>query len=165
MLYLIEAIGMNAVKNGVTANIDNRMRTLATSNHSELQLVGVCNYPEHEREFHRVLKPWRLRGEWFTWNDDSRALFNATCVSLGIEFKPLTQLVAENIWANSVIGPLVADAVYSNHWLVNSFGRDGADEIMAVVKPFGQLGKHKWYRGSDLIALIFSEQQKQRRAS
>jgi len=77
-LYLIRAGG--AVKVGFAKSPESRLKALQTANHETLELVRKvpaarwkrCQYPacivcakNRERQIHKQIRGWRIRGEWF----------------------------------------------------------------------------------------------------
>jgi hypothetical protein len=53
-----------AVKIGVTKNIESRLRTLSVALPVEIRLLHVGE-GDRERELHQRARPWHIRGEWF----------------------------------------------------------------------------------------------------
>jgi hypothetical protein len=70
-IYGIEA-GESAIKIGISANPEKRIKELQTANHEELNLAFVIMVAktlkragEIEFAIHKRLDPYRLNGEWF----------------------------------------------------------------------------------------------------
>lgn len=67
-VYVISA-GRNAHKIGISSNPKERLSGLQTASPTKLSLVYTIEVerPENiEARAHRILKPWRLEGEWFS---------------------------------------------------------------------------------------------------
>jgi hypothetical protein len=87
VLYLIEAIGYGVVKIGRSRDLRVRLRNLSTNHFAELRVIGLCRRASTERKLHRLMRAFRLRGEWFTWNDESRLHLEECCKRLRIVFR------------------------------------------------------------------------------
>jgi len=72
-IYLILA-GDAAMKIGVSLNPEERLEELQTGNHLELRLIAsfYCGSQKKsmrvEKDLHRILSKWHIRGEWFRPN-------------------------------------------------------------------------------------------------
>lgn len=66
----------DAVKIGFTIDIEQRATVLRTGSPFAHKLVGLIPATrEQERECHKLLAPWRIRGEWFDVNARPVAAF------------------------------------------------------------------------------------------
>lgn len=65
-VYFIEAVGLDLIKIGYTADLTERLRKLAPGCPAPLRLLGtVPGGLEIERHYHERLTAHRTRGEWF----------------------------------------------------------------------------------------------------
>lgn len=65
-VYFIEAVGLDLVKIGYTADLTERLRKLAPGCPARLRLLGtVPGGLQIERHYHERLASCRTRGEWF----------------------------------------------------------------------------------------------------
>lgn len=70
--FIRECSETGLVKIGIADSVERRLSELQTGNGSRLKVVATVKYPsraaakEAERLFHKVLGPFRARGEWFT---------------------------------------------------------------------------------------------------
>ncbi|WP_454627010.1 GIY-YIG nuclease family protein [Bradyrhizobium cenepequi] len=61
----------DAIKIGFARNVEKRLRSLQTSHHVPLRLLGaVVAQPEDEKEMHARLAHRRILGEWFEVHGD-----------------------------------------------------------------------------------------------
>jgi len=83
VVYLIEMVGHDLVKIGKTTNVSARLSTLQTGSPYELRLFAVfcgkaeCGNGELEESLHHSFAHLRIRGEWFKFTDEIRALKGA----------------------------------------------------------------------------------------
>jgi hypothetical protein len=71
--YLIGYGEGEPFKVGRTYSIENRLNNLQSGNHRELVvLIGFESRIPHcaEQQLQERFAPYRIRGEWFDWNDD-----------------------------------------------------------------------------------------------
>src|SRR5262249_34059057 len=73
-VYLIERGNGGVIKVGVTRNVGKRRSDLANSNAEELSILRILHpkncWPIHiESAFKKLMRPRRLRGEWFRCSD------------------------------------------------------------------------------------------------
>lgn len=67
-LYIIQSAQTGAIKIGRTSDIDQRIKTLQTSNPYPLKVIlFVESYGYLERELHERLKQYKTNGEWFKY--------------------------------------------------------------------------------------------------
>jgi hypothetical protein len=158
LLYLIEAVGCNVVKIGRTADIDKRLSTLSTSHYAELKVLGVCYEADKEKQLHNLMTRFRIRGEWFTWNDESKVQLDELCKRLGIQFKSITELVGDDIWKDEpqVVKLPVAGAIYATQFIDRCPFID--KEKLKSLPSWSYANGQRWYRGEDLIALIVCDE-------
>lgn len=66
-LYCIEAVGCKAIKVGKSMRPSQRLRTMQTSHFADLRIIriGMCG-PQTERNVHKAIEKFRIRGEWFS---------------------------------------------------------------------------------------------------
>ena len=69
-LYVISYADPGPCKIGYAANPDRRLVAMQTGNHLELRIYSVwsCKHltaPKLERHIHALLRPLRIRGEWY----------------------------------------------------------------------------------------------------
>ena len=64
-VYFI-AVGDEAIKIGVSQNVEARMASLQTGNYEKLRLIGsIPGDVTTEKKFHRVFAKYHVHGEWF----------------------------------------------------------------------------------------------------
>jgi hypothetical protein len=71
--YALEAVGLDRVKIGRTRNVVARALELQVGCPAPLRLIGFSPN-DIERSLHARLRSYRIQGEWFALNDDSRAV-------------------------------------------------------------------------------------------
>lgn len=88
-LYLVEAVTEPVAKIGAANDSKQRFKHLQVGNHLTLRLaaVAVQLHNGSEMRLHEAMEKYRIRGEWFAWNDESQAAFASACERLGIDFK------------------------------------------------------------------------------
>lgn len=67
-LYIAGSTREGPLKIGIAANPQSRVRHLQTGAARKIDIywVGMCPMGrDWEQKMHRVLEPWRLKGEWF----------------------------------------------------------------------------------------------------
>ena len=65
-LYIIRAIGLDAVKVGKSTNVKNRFSQIQSSSPISMSLVAkLVNLGELEDVFHSYLQEAHIKGEWF----------------------------------------------------------------------------------------------------
>jgi len=70
VVYVIRA-GYTHYKIGVSENVTKRLRQLQTGNPERLKVIHIQGFPDIsiariiEKHLHRMLKDYRLNGEWF----------------------------------------------------------------------------------------------------
>lgn len=75
--YVIQQGGENGhVKIGKTRDVDKRLAALQTANPLPLRVIGKMP-GDHERRLHHHLRMQRRSGEWFEWNDYTKAEVDA----------------------------------------------------------------------------------------
>lgn len=77
MIYLIECSKTNSCKIGYASNPENRLAQLQTGNPFALDLISTIegDIPK-EKEIHKLFKEFRLKGEWFIYNQKIKEYFN-----------------------------------------------------------------------------------------
>lgn len=67
-VYFVQMRHSRSVKVGIANDITVRLRSLQNGNPEDLAVICSItgDYPL-EQSLHLALKPWRLRGEWFSW--------------------------------------------------------------------------------------------------
>lgn len=74
-VYFIQAGGNGPVKIGRTEDPENRLRYLQTAHYEELQIIRVIDGgAETEAWLHRHYSRWRVRGEWFDYQDSMETI-------------------------------------------------------------------------------------------
>lgn len=83
-LYFIRACDQSGLlKIGIASDVERRLAELQTGNHIRLEIVAKTavrsrKHAEHiERLMHKVLGPFRVRGEWFTQGKAVQAFLHA----------------------------------------------------------------------------------------
>lgn len=76
--YVIGPCDRPVIKIGRTTNLRQRIDTLQTASPSDLDVIAVID-GDHEQRLHETLARWRTRpnGEWFRYDDESRAALRA----------------------------------------------------------------------------------------
>jgi len=73
-VYFIQQIReASRIKIGVSNCCINRKNALQTANSDELEIIGIIETPNHyelESKFHKSLKDYRIRGEWFELSEE-----------------------------------------------------------------------------------------------
>lgn len=73
-VYVIEAVGINAVKIGRTGDLENRLGGMRTDCPAPLVvLVATCDNARRERALHTLFADEHIHGEWFTASTRLRA--------------------------------------------------------------------------------------------
>ena len=71
LVYVIEAVGLNVVKIGVSNDIAKRLSMLQVGCPASLRLVLTIQGDETlEQELHARFAKYRVRGEWFLFADE-----------------------------------------------------------------------------------------------
>lgn len=86
MIYAIHAETTAFVKIGITArhDISLRLTGLQNGNPHKLIVLGTAHWPDStERNIHRFLKAYRVRGEWFRM--EGKALEVLAAIKIGTE--------------------------------------------------------------------------------
>lgn len=165
-LYLIEAVGQGVVKIGISDDVSRRLNTMQTANHAALRVLGVAERADCESEIHEAMKAHHVRGEWFRWNAESKALLEATCRALGFDFEAEVELTGRHLdqfagkpadrnpgpWKMPSSDELYDEAAFTGNPLLSP-----AQLRKAVAR--GQLtatvyGTRRLYEGRDLLAYV-----------
>jgi hypothetical protein len=78
MIYVIKAVGTQYVKIGRAADPIRRLKQMQTGVPMQLVLLAVSDWPSaREKVIHVALKPYHVRGEWFTMCQEIFELVNA----------------------------------------------------------------------------------------
>lgn len=73
VVYFIEAIGLNAIKIGMSRQVEYRFDAIQACCPAELRLLGtVPGSKQLERQLHKRFVLLRVRGEWFSATDGLR---------------------------------------------------------------------------------------------
>lgn len=89
VVYFIESDDGN-IKIGQSKNVVARLRTLSTSTHRTMTLLGVIpGGTAKERELHERFSGQRLHREWFRDSDELRAYIAAHCIPLNDVDQPI----------------------------------------------------------------------------
>jgi len=68
-IYFIKNKKSTAVKIGISRNVEFRFTTLQTDNYEELIFIGsIFGGIITEKEIHKKLEKYKIRGEWFKFN-------------------------------------------------------------------------------------------------
>lgn len=69
IIYVIQATGTDYFKVGYTSDIDKRLQTLQIGCPHKLKIIATLDAGEYtettEKFIHTLLRPYRVRGEWF----------------------------------------------------------------------------------------------------
>lgn len=96
-LYLIECQGFYKI--GVAYDVSHRLAELGIGNPFELVVLAVYGYSNAqavEAVLHQKFSQQRIRGEWFSLNENDIAKFRMLCVELGGEAMSLPGDVLES---------------------------------------------------------------------
>jgi hypothetical protein len=70
-VYFLKGLTTGNIKIGYSHDLRNRMVSIRTSCAERLQLLLVLDGDQStEAAIHRILRPWRQRGEWFSDSED-----------------------------------------------------------------------------------------------
>lgn len=65
--FITEGSRRQAMKIGFSVDPQRRLKSIQTDNPSPIKMIGmVPAFKEHEKWLHKLLKPWRIRGEWYS---------------------------------------------------------------------------------------------------
>lgn len=99
-VYAVIAHGCMAIKVGWSSDISKRLATMSMYLPFDCELIGIIstNKKTEERRIHRLLKPHKIRGEWFAWCDATRESINAefTITEGSSEAESISEDIARN---------------------------------------------------------------------
>lgn len=79
-VYFIEAVGLEKIKIGYSADPDSRLSTLQTGSAAELRLLGrIRGTKDTEAQLHRKFAGLRMAGEWFHGTQEIRQHIAQLC--------------------------------------------------------------------------------------
>lgn len=77
-VYFIKPDGVDAVKIGHAEDVPSRLATLQTGSWTNLSVIAIINENDFtERELHRAFKKFKMRGEWFVYNQRIKEFIRA----------------------------------------------------------------------------------------
>ncbi len=71
--YFIADTSCSVVKIGKSNNPQKRLQYLQIAHHTHLSLLITID-GDYEEKYHKVFAAFRVRGEWFTWDDSKTEL-------------------------------------------------------------------------------------------
>jgi Meiotically up-regulated gene 113 len=98
-VYFIKPDGIDTVKIGYSKDIAGRLATLQTSSWAKLSVLATINDDDFtEKDLHLAFRKFRVRGEWFVYNNRVREFLrayamNPSYASCFISTEPLSKWV------------------------------------------------------------------------